>query len=275
MEKIRLTKEAFEKVSKYTFNNFGINLTPAKQNLVENRLAKRLRHLDFDTFDEYVEYLFHPQGKAELDLLCDYLSTNKTYFYREPAHFTFLDQYFKSRKANHNTNIWSAACSSGDEVYTIAIAAEEAIRATNNRFQYNILGTDISSNMIELAKAGRYNAGRVNTLPKHLQLQYLKKLPDSAARDLYEVVPRIKQNAHFKKFNLIKDIPQLRGSFDVIMCRNVLIYFAEENKQHVLYQMIRKLRLGGYLILGHCEGMICKHPDLMQVQPSVFQRRHD
>jgi chemotaxis protein methyltransferase CheR len=264
----RISQEAFEQISKHVNRTYGINLSDAKRNLVENRLFKRLRHLSMNSYAQYIKHIFEPAGKHELDLLCDFLSTNKTYFYREPAHFEFLQKLLAESAPNKNWKIWSAACSGGDEVYTLSCIFEEY--GKKKPLQYSILGTDISGRMIEEAKEGKYEMSRIKQLPTHLVKSYFNISEVENKRKEYSVNAVIRRNVRFQQFNLIKDIPGLSLGFDIIFCRNVLIYFKEETKHQVVADLISKLNPGGYLILAHCEGMLCRNTGLRQVSPAVF-----
>ena len=264
----RITKDAFEQISKYVNRTYGINLSIAKLNLVENRLFKRLKCLRMNSYTQYIRHIFDPSGKNELDLLCDFLSTNKTYFYREPAHFHFVQNLLKNAAAGKSWNVWSAASSSGDEAYTLSCIFEDASKA--KPLQYSIFGTDISKRMIDEAKEGTYSHDRINLLPLHLTKTFFNKKDDDRKQALYSANPVIRKNVRFQQFNLIKDIPGLNEKFDIIFCRNVLIYFKDEMKQQVVKDLISKLKPGGYLILGHCEGMLCRSTGLVQVAPAIF-----
>ncbi|MGF1635614.1 MAG: CheR family methyltransferase [Cyclobacteriaceae bacterium] len=268
---LKITLKAFNKISVYVKDNYGINLTESKLYLVENRLQGRIRNLELPSFDEYTDHIFSNQGKDELSLLCDFLSTNKTFFYREKAHFDFLQKFIANRESNSAISIWSAACSAGDEVYTI-ISLLEASKHLKP-IQFSVLGTDISSKMIDEAQRAEYLPSRVNFLPAHLsKILFEKKISSDDKQKFYVVKPEIKQYATFKKFNLIQDIPLINQQFDIIFCRNVLIYFEERTKRNVVDQLIKKIKPGGYLILGHCEGILCNHTNLKQIQPAVFQK---
>jgi chemotaxis protein methyltransferase CheR len=266
----KIDKSAFEQISNYINHQYGINLTSAKLNLVENRLSKRLKLLKMESYSQYVDHIFSRNGKGELNLLCDYLSTNKTYFYRESAHFDFLQSILDRAPLFQTFNFWSAACSAGDEVYTLSSILEE--HARKSPLRYSILGTDISRRMIDEATEGKYRAARINTLPAQLINHYFERTEDDKSQEWYCAQASIRKNTRFQQFNLIKDIPTLTMRFDFIFCRNVLIYFKEETKLKVVNEMIQKLKPGGYLILGHCEGMLCRNTDMVQVRPSVFQK---
>lgn len=264
----RISKEGFDQISTYVNRTYGINLSEAKLNLVENRLLKRLRYLRMNSYAQYIHHIFEPAGKIELDLLCDFLSTNKTYFYREPAHFHFVQKLLSEPPENKFWKVWSAACSGGDEVYTLSCIFEDS--ANCKAAPYSILGTDISGRMIEEAREGKYSTARINQLPTHFIKNHFEKMEDDKKHEVYSASAAIRKNVRFQQFNLIKDIPSLSQGFDIIFCRNVLIYFKEETKHQVVADLISKLNPGGYLILAHCEGMLCRNTGLKQISPAVF-----
>jgi len=266
--------KSFDNIRNHVKNEYGINLTLAKKHLVENRLYKRLKHYNFNTFSEYHDFLFSGSGRHELALLSDYLSTNKTYFYREHAHFQFFQKYLASLEPNRSISLWSAAASTGDEAYTLSILLNEhneAARGSN--INYTILGTDISTSVIEKAKAAVYSDSNLGSLPTHLFKKYFVQVADEFGTSRFALRDVAKKNVWFKKFNLIKDIGRMAQNFDIIFCRNVLIYFNEETKSKVCRQLIDALKPGGYLVLGHCEGFVCKSSNLRQIQPAIFQKK--
>lgn len=272
---LKISNKNFEKLSIYILQNYGINLTSDKKKLVENRLCKKVISSEFGSLDEYLEYIFSLSGKDELSLISDLLSTNKTYFYREPAHFLYFEKFLKSIEKPKKINLWSVACSSGDEVYTLSAILHEHLSKINNSKKglvYSILGTDISSKMIQSAKLGEYDQSRLLTLPKFLIQKYFTKEQKQLGEYTYKVHPTLKRNISFKYFNLIKDFPLNHQQYDIIFCRNVLIYFLEETKIKVVQELIKRLKPGGLLFLGHCEGFLCQNTELIQIQPSIFKK---
>ncbi len=265
--------KSFNSIRDHIKREYGINLTLAKKNLVENRLAKRVRENNFNSFSDYHDYIFSPSGRSELALLSDYLSTNKTYFYREHAHFEFFAKYLENLGANKSISIWSAASSTGDEAYTISMLINEInSRIPSPNISYNILGTDISSEVLKKADAAVYSHPNIQSLPDRLVKKYFKITPDERGAKKYTLAEKVKQNVRFKKLNLTKEIPSVAQKFDIIFCRNVLIYFDNDTKTKVCQQLTNALKPGGYLILGHCEGFICRFDTMKQIQPAVFQK---
>lgn len=271
LENKPLSSDGFNRITKYARESFGVNLTAVKKNLVENRLGKRVRHLGFNNLDEYANYLFTPLGRAELSLISDYLSTNKTYFYRESAHFEFLTDYFKKTTAS-SLNIWSAACSYGDEAYTISAIANQIRRTHNKSLRTNILGTDISSQVLAEAKTGEFPYDRIKTLPSYLLRPNFKEAIDIKQKKIFRATAEMRNSVQFRKLNLINEIPLVGKQFDIIFCRNVLIYFQQETKEKVIHQLIDQLKPGGYLILSLCESILGRNSRVQQIEPSVFQK---
>lgn len=268
-----IDRYSFDNIRKHVHQRYGINLSLAKKNLVENRLFKRLRHYNLDSYSEYHDYIFSDKGSRELALLSDYLSTNKTYFYREHAHFQFFNSYLEKFDSTKSLSIWSAASSTGDEAYTLSILLNEFNeKRLSQKINFSILGTDISTSVINCANKAVYKKSHIEHLPGPLLAKYFEKIPLDNGTINYKVIDKARNQVHFRKLNLIRDIPSVAQKFDIIFCRNVLIYFDNENKTKVNNQLINSLKPGGFLILGHCEGFVCKSTEVKQVQPAVFQK---
>lgn len=268
-----IDQQSFDNIRKHIHKKYGINLSLAKKNLVENRLFKRLRHYDFASYKDYHDFIFSQKGRGELDLLSDYLSTNKTYFYREHAHFEFFNSYLEKFDRRKSLSIWSTASSTGDEAYTLSILLNEFNeRNSLQKINFSILGTDISGHALNSAKEAIYKKSHLESLPGSLLTKYFKKIPRENGMTHYELIDEARSYVHFKKLNLINEIPTVIQKFDLIFCRNVLIYFDNETKTKVINHLIKALKPAGYLVLGHCEGFICKSMEVKQVQPAVFQK---
>ncbi|ETZ18079.1 Chemotaxis protein methyltransferase [Borrelia duttonii CR2A] len=206
---IKINKEEFQRLTKIIYNNFGINLSEKKKLLIESRLSSTIKAKNLNNFTEYINYLENQKNQISLIELVDKISTNHTYFFREPNHFEFLANNLLPKMIKRITQtqekeirIWSAGCSSGEEAYTIAMILNEYIN--NNKIQCNakILATDISITVLKEAKEGIYPEDRVKTLPKHLKIKYLNKLQN----DKFEVKDELKEMIVFKKLNLMNDV---------------------------------------------------------------------
>jgi chemotaxis protein methyltransferase CheR len=266
----KLTEKDFAKISFYIQKNFGIKLPLSKLILVESRLIKRVIKLNIKNFADYVKYVFSKEGIEEQIELIDFICTNKTDFFREDHHFKFLEKQILMQRQLRTVNFWSAACSSGEEPYTIAMTLEE-LKPQGFNCLYNILATDISSSILKKAAHGEYQQDKVLTIPKSLQKKYFNTIGNIATID-----PQLKKAIVFQKFNLIDDLNYsiLTKKFDYIFCRNVLIYFDQATQTKVVESLIKQLAPGGILFLGHSETLLGRNLNLIQLQPTIYQKPH-
>jgi chemotaxis protein methyltransferase CheR len=254
----------------------GIRLPPVKQTMVEGRLRKRVRALGLDDLNEYASQVFD-RGRLEEEFvhLIDCLTTNKTDFFREPAHFDFLcDVAVPALLKLHaprpaKLKIWSSASSNGAEAYTIAMVLQEIASARN--FRFSVLGTDISTDVLREAKAAIYSKAFVDAVPAPMRQRYVMVAKDGD-RDVARIAPELRALTHFERLNLMDSQYPLDRNIDVVFCRNVLIYFDKPTQKAVVERLISHLRPGGYLILGHSESMAGSGVEgLRQVVPTIFQ----
>jgi chemotaxis protein methyltransferase CheR len=254
----------------------GIQLPPGKLTMIEGRLRKRVRALGFDGIVEYCDYLFQHGGlDAEFDHLVDAVTTNKTDFFREPDHFRYLcDQavpaLLAGRRGDRKLKLWSAACSTGAEAYTMAMTLADLFRRIGAR-DAAILGTDICGEVLEQAVAAIYADDMLAQIPAEMR-RYVMRARDPGRRE-FRVVPELRRMARFQRLNLMdRDYP-VDGDIDVIFCRNVLIYFDKPTQRAVVERLSRHLQPGGYLFLGHSESTVGLGLDLVQIAPTIFRRR--
>jgi chemotaxis protein methyltransferase CheR len=272
-----LSDRQFRTIAQLIEGQVGIKLPPAKRLMLEGRLHKRVRALNCSGIGEYVERLFEAADiDSELTELIDAVTTNKTDFFREPAHFSFMrdiavPELLKPRgRGSRDLKIWSAACSTGMEAYTAAIVLDDMIRA-GNRFQFRILGTDISTAVLQDAKAAIYPRDAIAPVPSAFVKRYFLSARDRT-RDEIRVVPELRRLTHFMRMNLMDANYPVDRDVDIIFCRNVLIYFDRETQRKVVDRLCSHLRPGGYLMVGHSESMIHSTvPALKQVQPTIFK----
>jgi chemotaxis protein methyltransferase CheR len=267
--RLKLEEKDFQRISQYIHQHFGIKLPLAKLVLVEGRLSKRLAQLNLKSFAEYVTYIFSHEGYAEQNSLIDYISTNKTDFFREDVHFKFLENHVRVNKIAKPLNIWSAACSSGEEPYTISMVFEEMKAAKVFSSTYSILGTDISNTVLNKAIIGVYADKTIETIPQELVKKYFICKEGKAIANA-----TLRKSVNFKRFNLIDNAqyPSLQTKFDFIFCRNVLIYFDHPTQVKVIESLIKQLVPGGFLFLGHCETLLNKDFPVRQIQPTIYQK---
>jgi chemotaxis protein methyltransferase CheR len=243
----------------------GISLSPSKKPLVTSRLAKRLQHYDLSSYADYFSIITSANGKPELQMAVDLLTTNETHFFREPKHFDFLRQHILSvRKPGKSLRIWSAACSSGEEPYSIAMLLDEQLGNT----PWEIIASDLSMRVLEKARIGHYSMERMSEIPKRYLTSYCLKGTGSQKGTLL-VGKELRGRVRFLQHNLTEAPPKL-GEFDVIFLRNVMIYFDMETKRQVVKHLLSTLRPSGYFLVGHSETLNGVTEDLQAVQPAVY-----
>jgi chemotaxis protein methyltransferase CheR len=247
-----------------------------KKLMLQSRLHKRLQALNLLNFNEYVDYLFDNKiNKEELIHLIDVVSTNKTDFFREPHHFTFIRNHLQSidHKSHYPRGLikaWSAGCSSGEEPYSLSITMSEALE---NKYgmDYSILGTDISNGILENALDAIYKEEDIINIPADLRKKYFLRSKDKSKK-LVRLIPEIRKRNKFFRLNLMDNTYPLQDTFDMIFCRNVLIYFERETQEKVINKLCQKLKKGGYFFLGHSESIVNMDVPLKQIKATIFQR---
>lgn len=267
---IELKAEEFKKIRDLLYDICGINMPPGKEGLVKARLMKRLKALQIGSFGAYVSYVQNDQSGHELAIMVDELTTNKTNFYREMAHFDFMAQhvlpvYQKKRKMR----IWSAACSTGEEPYTISMQLHDCI-PNIDQMDMRILATDISPTVLAKAQEGVYEQNRMDGLSQaHIRKYFtVAKQPSGAA---YRVSDRVRSLVTFARLNLMGNWP-MNGPFDVIFCRNVMIYFDKETREKLVQRFHGLLCSGGYLLVGHSESLSSLTHSFEYVQPAIYKK---
>jgi chemotaxis protein methyltransferase CheR len=272
----RLTGHEFQQLSKLVYSECGIHLADSKKVMLESRLSKRLRVLSLLTFKDYIDFLTSHEGmNNELVHMIDVVTTNKTDFFREPHHFEYLKSTllpdFSSEYQNSRPyRTWSAACSSGEEPYTLAMVMQDFAQA-NPRFSYSIVASDISTHVLQKAALGVYNPATVATIPMEIKRRYFLKSKD-LVKPSVRVVSSIRQQVEFVRINLMDDVLDVGSDFDSIFCRNVLIYFDRNTQEQVVNKLASKLRKGGCLFIGHSESLHQFKLPLKQLRPTVFTK---
>lgn len=271
----KLGDREFKRLSEFIISQYGIKLPPVKKIMVQSRLQKRLKFLRFNGFKEYVDYIFSGEGqKREVPFMIDAVSTNKTDFFREPTHFDFLINEVLPRSVvdkKERIKVWSAGCSSGEEPYTIAMVMEEFL-GDKHLFDYSILATDISMGVLEHAVIGIYDQEKVTVINNNLKKKYLLKGKDKY-RDKIRISSVIRNKVNFQQFNLLSSGYTALGIFDIIFCRNVLIYFEREIQCQVIRHLCEVLRPGGLLFLGHSESITGMELPLDLIKPTIFVKK--
>ncbi|MES2760878.1 MAG: CheR family methyltransferase [Bacteroidota bacterium] len=264
----------FNKLSSFIYSNYGIKMPYAKKSMLQARLQSRLRETGKETFKEYCDHVFSSSDDLELVHMIDVVSTNKTDFFREAAHFDFMQSVilpeYKEEQSGETMNIWSSACSSGEEVYTIAMAIEEFLE-DKKRFNYSIHGTDISSRVLQKAQNGVYQEERIANIPMALKKKYFlrSKLRENPK---VKVVKELIQKTSYQRLNLMDPSYNVHKIFDVIFCRNVLIYFDRKTQEEVINKLCTHLKPNGYLFLGHSESITGINVPLKQLKPTIYRK---
>ncbi len=275
-----LSERDFKRLSEFIHSNLGIKMPGSKITMIESRLRKRLRVRKISSFTEYCDYLFSERGMAEeLNYFIDVVTTHKTDFFREEDHFRFLVQRVipelvtkMGSGVGRKLNLWSAASSRGHEVYTIAIVLNEfRERYPGLDFDYFILGTDISNDVLEDGRKAIYDHDDIDPVPKDMKKKYFLKSKDPS-KNLVRVVPELRNKVKFRQLNLMDDDFQLRELMDVIFCRNVMIYFDKKTQDTLLYKLCNYLKNGGYLFMGHSEVLHNPNLPLVSKAPAVYRK---
>jgi chemotaxis protein methyltransferase CheR len=264
-----LTEKQFQKVSRLVYQLCGINLKDGKQALVRARLMKRLRALKMGSFDEYMKYIETSEGRRELSSMVDVMTTNKTHFFREQDHFIFLCETILPKLQGRRHRFWTAACSSGEESFSLAMLLRENISDIDLR-DVKILATDISMRMLEKARNAVYSEDILRNVSPLLLQKYFTKIPGDSGW-MYRVNDKVRSLVQLGWLNLMDPWP-MKGPFTVIFCRNVMIYFDRPTQQRLIQRFWEILETGGYLFVGHSEGLSAVSHRFRYVQPAVYQK---
>jgi len=274
--KLTMPDSVFEKLSNFIYTEYGIKMPAAKKVMLQSRLQKRLREMKMNSYEEYCDFVFSRDGEAlELVHMIDVVTTNKTDFFREPTHFDFLvntvlPEFVAREKLKKTMKIWSAGCSSGEEVYTLAIVISDFIEKHKN-LDYSILGTDISTRILQKAFDAVYAEERAINIPLETKRKYFLRSKDRL-KPTVRLIPELRKKAQYQRLNFMDENYNIHDVFDIIFCRNVLIYFDRETQQNVINRLCRHLKTGGYFFLGHSESITGMKVPLVQLKPTIFMK---
>jgi chemotaxis protein methyltransferase CheR len=262
-------------IRNYLEEHYGISFEYEKLYSLEHKLKRRLRALSLNGFSEYEQYL--KDNNEEINKLLDEVSTNKTAFFREPKHWEFLLETVFPEWITRDETIkaWSVPCSSGEEPYSLAMVADDYLengRSHQNNQSVNILASDVSRDVLRSARLGKYNKKRLRQVRKYDD-RYPEKYFEPTGNGQYVIDGKLKSDVTLRTFNLNEKKYPIEKTFDLILCRNVLIYFEKNVISHVVDKLSNCLNSKGYLFIGHTESLYDIDHDLRKIQPSVFQKR--
>ncbi len=276
-----LSNHNFEKLSRIIYSQSGIKIPDTKKIMVEARLRKRLRALNFESYEEYCEFLFSKEGlEKEFAHMIDVITTNKTDFFRESKQFDFLTltalpELLKNEETGvkRPLKIWSAGCSTGEEPYTISIVVNEFLQNIPG-YSFQILATDISLKVLASAVKGIYEEDRIVPVPYDLVRKYFLKSKDKSQKTV-RIVPELRKTINFRWLNFMDEDFGIKDKFDIIFCRNVLIYFDKQTQDRVIEKLFGYINPGGYLLLGHSESIFNSKLPLKQLAASTYKKLYE
>jgi chemotaxis protein methyltransferase CheR len=261
----------FEQFADIAYRRAGIRLAAGKEALVGARVAKRIRALGLQSPEQYLEHLVADGDGEELVHFLDVISTNFTSFFREPEHFTLLSDLVERRLRQGRTRLrfWSAASSSGEEPYSMALVIAEAIK--DAPLNWRILATDISTRILDKAKAGRYPASSLDAVPKHLRSRYFTPVSARGEQDpIYQVNPTLRSQIVFRRLNLSAPPFPMQGPLDAVFCRNVMIYFDLRVRQGLVSGIEQLIAPDGVFCIGHSETLNGIDTGFRPLRPSIY-----
>lgn len=269
---MKLTQKDYNEFKNFLLINFGIHLTDEKKTLVLGRLRKEFSKHKTNSLKEYMDIVKSDHSGKMLETLVNKITTNHTYFYRENAHFEFLKNevvpyILKKKEKERDIRIWSAGCSVGAEAYTIAMLLHDSLGSKYISWDTTILATDISTKVLKEARTGLFSSKIIEELPPMWRLNYF----DRINKEMFSVKNSIKNEVIFKRHNLIENFP-FKKKFDVIFCRNVMIYFNEETKVKLVNKFYNLLDDGGYLMIGHSENIDKNKSKFVTIRPSIYRK---
>lgn len=276
---IDMSEQEFETLSRLITARYGIKLPAEKRVMVQARLQSRLRQLQFLSFKDYCDYLLTPVNtEVELEQMISLVSTNKTEFFREDQHFKYLQknvlpELTAQMKDNGETVLkcWSAGCSGGQEAFSIAMVIDNYFRQLEPKFDFSILGTDVSGKVLIQAIAGIYPLKEASQIPKKFLKQYVLKSKDQSNPRI-KISKGLRNKVRFQSGNLMDKEYDLEKTFQIVFLRNTLIYFGHEDQTAILEKVLRYLEPGGYLFIGHSESLINLQLPIRIIAPSIYQK---
>lgn len=265
----------FRQLRDLVYRSAGIHLNESKRALMIARLSRRLQELGLSSFADYYEVVSRDES-GELTTMLDQICTNETHFFREPEHFRLLRELVapelrkeaEARARPRRVQVWSAGCSTGQEPYSLAMTLLDCLPLSEG-WEHQVMATDLSTKVLAAARAGVFSIGKVEEIPLEYRKRFmLRGVAEQAAK--MKAGPEIRGVVRFARLNLNEDLPSSFGPFDVIFCRNVLIYFDAESRRRVIERLLSRLRPGGYLFFGHAEALNALPKGMRSVGPNAY-----
>jgi len=271
----KLNNKDFARLSEFITGEFGIKMPDLKRIMLQSRLQKRVKELGYKNFSDYIDYFFSKKGmEEEVMHMIDIVSTNKTDFFRENEHFEYMmhtllpDLYPNGKKGN--LKFWSAGCSSGEEPYSLAMVLAE-YRIGNPLIDFLVYGTDVSPRMLKTANQAFYKEDRIGNIPPELKTKYFLQSGNREEKKV-RIVPELREKVIFSRLNLIDEFYPTPFVFDVVFCRNVLIYYDRGMQEKIILKLCSRIKNEGYLFLGHSESIAGLNLPLKHIQPTIFMK---
>ena len=268
----KITDNDFNKLVSFLHDEYGINLAN-KRVLIEGRLCNEIQRRGFESYTAYLDTVYKDKSGTEIVALLNKLTTNHTYFMREPEHYDFMRTVFlpyiqSLKRVRKYVNVWSAGCSSGEEAYTTQMQMLEYFGTEANHWDTTIYASDISQNVLNKAAQGIYHKDGM----KNLNPAWVKKYFTPLENDCFQVKPELQKRVNFKAFNLMKPIPRPAVPYDLIFCRNVMIYFDVPTKIALVNRFFDVLAPGGYLFIGHAESIPRDKTEYQYIKPAIYRK---
>jgi chemotaxis protein methyltransferase CheR len=269
---LTITDAEFRRLADYIKKNYGIYLKDSKKALVAGRLNNLLVNKNFDNFTDYIDYLLADKTGTAITELINKITTNHTFFMREADHFYyFRDQvlpYWVRNIPDKDLRTWCAACSTGEEAYTLAMIIDQFFGPSMKEWDTKILATDISRQVLETAQRGIYSGERIAPLPAAWKANYFRRID----ADNYIISDKIRNNVIFRRLNLVAPVFPFKRKLHVIFCRNVMIYFDNKTKEELVSKFYEHLEYGGYLFIGHSETIDRETTKFQYIKPAVYRK---
>lgn len=271
----KMSPAEFRRLSNYIYTELGIKMPEAKKVMLESRLQKRLRDIGITSFSDYCEFVFSAKGmESEIFHMIDVVTTNKTDFFREPQHFDFLRdivlQEFNLKRTGKPLSIWSAGCSTGEEPYTLAMVLAEAVQ-DGHLDDFSIFATDISVRVLQKAAMAIYHENRVADIPVSIKKKYLLRAKNPLDKTV-RIIPQLRNKITFHRLNFMDEHYDFNTMFDIVFCRNVIIYFDKETQEQVINKLVSRLKPDGFFFLGHSESITNMNVPLKNMKPTIFRK---